>query len=320
MAEDAEAIRNLLQIDDWNIYGVSYGTTVALNLLRNHSKNINSIILDSPYPPNAPWLDFVRPFDTCFKVLEKNISNNPVALSHFPSIRTDFINAVARLNKKPAKIKDNTNVKEYDYSGDDFAWSIWTAMLNPKSIPLVPLAIHEVGNGNDSILSKWVAAFSEPNSFGMFSEPQSKAILCYESKPKTFNDTKEALLLKYPGFASFAIDFEGDLCNAWQPQSADSRTFMPVVGEVPVLILSGEYDPVCPPLFGEITAKTLSKSTHIIVPSASHSAIHADDCLRKIADEFISNPELKPSSSCVSNRPKIVFLYNDLVKALSQFN
>lgn len=319
LAADAEEVRKALQIDRWNVYGVSFGTTVALNLLRSHSKHIISVILDSPFPPNAPWLDFVRPFDTCFKVLEKNILNNPVAFSHFPSVRTDFKHAVARLNKKPAKIKDKTDAEGHEYRGDDFAWSIWTAMLNPKSIPFVPLAIHEVGNGNDSILSKWIEAFNDPNSFGKFSEPQSYAITCYESRPKTDGDAKASLLSKYPDFAPFYVDFEGDLCNAWQPESGSPEIFQPVVSNVPALILSGEYDPVCPPLFGEITSRTLSKSTLIIVPAASHAAIHADDCLRKIADEFLSNPKLKPNLKCVSNRSKINFVYDNLAKALSDF-
>ena len=62
----------------------------------------------------------------------------------------------------------------------------------------MPLALKEVANGNDSILSKWVTAFSDPNAFGKFSELQSKAILCYEGKPKTAADTKASLQTQYP--------------------------------------------------------------------------------------------------------------------------
>ena len=320
LAEDAEAIRKALKIDKWNVYGVSFGTTVALNLLRNHEKQINSVILDSPFPPNAPWLDFVRPFDTCFKVLEKNISADPVAFSHFPSIKGDFVKAVTRLNKVPAKIKNNVTHDEYSFNGDDFAWSVWSAMLKPRVIPFVPLAIHEIGNGNDSILSKWVAAFNDPNSFGTFSELQSKAILCYEAKPKTPDDTKTSLLSKYPDFSSFNIDFEGDVCEAWQPKAAGKQAFEPVESDVPVLIFSGEYDPVCPPIFGEITAKTLTHSTFIIVPSASHAAIHVDECVRDIATGFLSEPGKRPSLDCVNVRPQINFVTENLVKELTSLD
>ena len=316
LADDAESIRKALQIPSWNIYGVSYGTTVGLNLLRNHRENISGIVLDSPFPPNAPWLDFIRPFESSFKVLEKNISADPVALSHFHSIRTDFINAVSRLNKNPVKIKNSNDAGEYDYTGDDFAWSIWTAMLNPKFIPLVPLAIQEVGNGNDSILTKWVEIFNDPNSFGLFSEPQSKAISCYEARPRSIEDTKASLLAKYPDFSSLYVDFEGELCDFWQPESAGPEMFEPVESNVPALVLSGEYDPVCPPLFGEITSQTLSNSTFIIVPAASHAAIHVDDCLRNMVDEFLSKPLKKPDVRCVKERSGIKFEVGDLGRLL----
>jgi pimeloyl-ACP methyl ester carboxylesterase len=264
LAEDAETIRQSLQIEKWNVYGVSFGTTVALNLLRSHGKHISSMILDSPFPPNAPWLDFVRPFDTTFKILEKKISADPIAFSNFPSIRTDFVKAVTRLNNSPVKIKNRYFSGTYDFNGNDFAWSVWNAMLKPAAIPLVPLTIHEVGNGNDSVLSKWVAAFNSPSAFGVFSELQSKAILCYEGTPKTEADTKASLLAKYPEFSSFNIDFEGDVCEVWQPKSAGKQVFEPVVSKVPVLILSGEYDPVCPPLFGELTAKTFVSNPYFL--------------------------------------------------------
>src|SRR5690606_1590907 len=101
------------------------------------------------------------------------------------------------------------------------------------------------------------------------------------------------------------------------PISAGSQAFEPVVSNVPVLILSGEYDPVCPPVFGEITAKTLSNSTFVVVPSESHAAIHADDCLRKMAADFLQSPSTKPTLACVSNRPDINFISKNLKQALT---
>jgi pimeloyl-ACP methyl ester carboxylesterase len=193
-------------------------------------------------------------------------------------------------------------------------------MLKPAAIPFVPLVIKEVANGNDSILPKWAVAFRDPNAFGRFSDFQSKAVLCYEGKPKTGSDTKTALLKQYPEFASFNLDFENELCNAWQPKTAGSQAFEPVVSNVPVLILSGEYDPVCPPLFGELTAKTLARSTFITVPAASHAAVHADDCTRNLTLNFLSSPAKKVSFSCVANRSKIVFITKDLSQALSGIN
>lgn len=318
LADDVESIRKSLDIDSINIYGVSYGTTVALNLVRNHPVNIRSMVLDSPYPPNAPWLDFIRPFDLCFKVIEQRLKEDTITYDKFRSLRNDFKNAVNRLNINPVKI--GADSVSSAFTGNDFAWTVWSAMLNPKTIPLVPLAIHEAGNGNDSMLTNWVNAFNDPNSFGEFSQPQNHAVSCYESRPGKYEDTKEYLLANYPDFSSFYVDFEGELCNAWQPKSAKPEYFLPVKSNVPSLILSGEFDPVCPPLFGKISARTLSNSIFINVPSASHAAIHADDCLRQTVNNFLSVPSGKLDVSCIDNRPKLNFITGNLMQYLSDLN
>lgn len=319
-AEDAEAIRKALGIDKWNVYGVSHGTTVALHLLRNHAANVSAMILDSPFPPNAPWPDFVRPFAESFKVLEKNIAADKANAARFPSVRKDFVTAVSNMNKEPYKVKINEQGDVYPVTGDNFAWSIWSAMLKPAAIPFVPLAIEEAAKGNYGFLEKWGQAFSDQDRYGKFSELQSKAILCYEGHPRTESDSKASLQKNYPDFTSFNLDFEGELCKAWQPVSAPPSYFEAVKSNVPVLILSGEYDPVCPPMFGELTAKTLSNSTFITVPAASHAAIHADDCVRGIAKAFIASPSKKVSTSCVLKREKIEFVQSGLEKQLAELN
>ena len=56
-AADVEAIRQALGIDRWRLYGVSYGTRLALEVMRTHGSSIDGAVLDSPYPPQA------RPFE-----------------------------------------------------------------------------------------------------------------------------------------------------------------------------------------------------------------------------------------------------------------
>jgi pimeloyl-ACP methyl ester carboxylesterase len=324
IAADADRIRKALGIKAWNIYGVSYGTNVALNILRNHGGSIRSVIIDSPFPPNTPWMDFVRPFDASFKVLEKHIREDTLLSVKFSSLKTNFVKAVDRLNKEPVilplKMKLDSTVTSYKYDGRDFAWSIWTALLSPKYIPLVPLAITEFGSGNDAALTKWALLFSDPNSFGRFSPAQSSAIMCFEQRPKTIDETEEALAAKYHEYSSFitpagSADAE---CDALGSGVVNKEFFKPVVSNIPTLIIAGEYDPVCPPLFGAVAAKTLSNATFIIVPAASHSAISADDCIRKIASEFILYPQKKLVTECITKRPKIKFVTSDLETELNK--
>jgi pimeloyl-ACP methyl ester carboxylesterase len=322
LAADAEAVRKALHIPRWNVYGVSYGTTVALHLLRSFPVHIQSVILDSPFPPNAPWSDFVRPFDTCFKIMEKKIAENASTKDVFHSLKKDFANAVERLNKKPATFHQNEigPGKNKKYSGDDFAWSIWKAMLKPKAIPMVPLLIHEVAMGNDSILLQWATLFSDPNSFGKFSETQSRAILCYEGRPRKKEDTEEALKTKYPEFVSFNTGLPVDICNVWRPDVPGEKIFQPVVSNKPVLILSGEYDPVCPPFFAEITKATLPNAFLVHVPSASHAVLHFNDCTRDIVSYWLQHLSKNIPVECIKATEPIQFITSDIYEAFQNYN
>jgi|GEM_PF-1365997 len=320
-AADAETIRKELEINDWDIYSVSHGTTVALNMMRTFPKHIHSVILDSPFPPNTAWTDFVHPFDTCFKVLEKNISQDSIYAKLFPSIRSDFIKITNRLRNTPfampASKETDSTIHSNSFDDGDFAWSVWTAMLAPQSIRLVPLALKEMASGNDSVLLQWALTFNDPNSFGEFSSAQSRAINGFESKPRFDEETEHYLLNKFPDFASFITPgLEDALNNVYRPEIPPRKYFKAVKSNIPTLIFSGEYDPVCPPIFADITSKTLSNSTVIIVPSASHAAMYADDCTKAIGASFYLHPKIKPNVDCVLKREKIDFVTSDILNLL----
>lgn len=239
----------------------------------------------------------------------------------FSSIRKEFVQAVSRLNDKPAELPDTVDGEVISnlYDGDDFAWSIWSAMLSPKTIQFVPLVISEVADGNDSVLQDWTTAFGSPDAYGKFSETQSYAILCFEAKPQKEEDSEASLRKRYPDFTSFLSGYNTRLCEVWRPDVPDEDIFAPVVSDIPVLILSGEYDPVCPPLFGDIAAHSLSNSRHVIVPAASHAVIHADTCLRNMVADFLSDPHANTTASCVDQQKKIEFVTEDINKALKKF-
>jgi len=46
-----------LSIDQWNVYGVSYGTDLAQQLLRDHRTGIRSVVLDSVVPTSFNIID-----------------------------------------------------------------------------------------------------------------------------------------------------------------------------------------------------------------------------------------------------------------------
>jgi pimeloyl-ACP methyl ester carboxylesterase len=56
-AVDIADLKAALGIDRWNVYGVSYGSRLALIVLRDHPQGIRSVVLDSVSPPTVNIVD-----------------------------------------------------------------------------------------------------------------------------------------------------------------------------------------------------------------------------------------------------------------------
>ncbi len=301
MAADADEVRHALRIEAWNIYGVSYGTMVALLYIRHFPDHLKSVVLDSPFPPNAPSFDFIRTMNSALVNIQNNINEDSTARVKFPDVIGDFSKAAKRLNEKPAKV-DGVN-----FNGDDFANAMVAAFYKTDVVPLIPLALHEFATDNDSQLAAFVGALSSEGAYGKANDIQGAAITCYECKPRTPEETPDSLEREYPYLASLSMKNYLNLCATFRPERPDEKFFDPVKGDLPVLVLVGAYDPGTPPFYGEAAIQSLTNSTLIVVPNASHAALHSSDCSFNIVKSFYKAPATKPDLSCMKQLPRIKF-------------
>jgi pimeloyl-ACP methyl ester carboxylesterase len=61
----------------------------------------------------------------------------------------------------------------------------------------------------------------------------------------------------------------------------------PVKSDVPVLLLSGELDPVTPPEWAEDAKRTLTHSLHVTLPGVGHGT-SAIGCARALMADFVA--------------------------------
>jgi pimeloyl-ACP methyl ester carboxylesterase len=63
----------------------------------------------------------------------------------------------------------------------------------------------------------------------------------------------------------------------------------------PVLIFSGNMDPVTPPKYGEEISRHLPNSRHVIIPEAGHGPFGLTDfgCMDRIAIEFLDKNDAR---------------------------
>ena len=116
----------------------------------------------------------------------------------------------------------------------------------------------------------------------MIARGMELSVMCSEDYPMLDTDADNSHTLLGDIFLS-AVKAQ---CDVW-PRGAVSPAFHePVVSDVPVLLMSGERDPVTPPHYAETAAETFSNSLNLVARGQSHSVMkHV--CLKNITTQFI---------------------------------
>jgi fermentation-respiration switch protein FrsA (DUF1100 family) len=95
-----------------------------------------------------------------------------------------------------------------------------------------------------------------------------------------------------------------EACALWPRADVERGYAEPVRADVPVLILTGEWDPVTPPANGDQIAKTLANSLHIVVPDGAHGlgGLEGMDCIDRTLTEFVARGTTKDiDTACVKS-------------------
>ena len=78
-----------------------------------------------------------------------------------------------------------------------------------------------------------------------------------------------------------------EACTFWPRGTIDPSFYEPVTSSVPTLVMSGEIDPVTPPVWGESITRHLANAKHVVIPGTGHTA-GGSGCGMRIIRNFIA--------------------------------
>ncbi len=157
-ARDLAALRVALGYDEWNLYGVSYGTRLALVTMRDQPQGIRSVVLEAVSPPNAPE-EVLANFDRALQEVFNACAVDSECATAYPDLERRFGAMLDDLDREPLVI--GTSHTEMFPSGRMVvngavaAIGIFNALYRELTIPLVPLVIDVFANRNRYALQAW---------------------------------------------------------------------------------------------------------------------------------------------------------------------
>ena len=304
-AADLNALREALGYDEWNLYGTSYGTKLALTAMRDFPEGIRSVILDSTHPLEVDFYSSIpRNANRAFGTLFDSCASDPLCGSSYPDLRPDFYELVDTLNQEPVLTEIahpiTGNTLDVLITGDVLVAFLFQALYSTDLIPLLPEVLSDVNVGNLGSLNTILGLLMVTDdllSLGMHLSLRCGEEVAFESRERV-----SAHVEPYPRLRGF-IDRNPifDVCTTWGAKAADPIENRPVISDIPTLVLAGEFDPVTPPEWGLVAASSLSNSYYFEFSGMGHGVSVVGDCPISIALAFLDDPLSEPDSSCIAD-------------------
>ncbi len=310
-AADIALVRQALGYDEWNLYGLSYGTRVALTVLRDHPQGVRSAILDAITPIEADLLlEDPAYAEAALRHLFAACRDDIVCRTVYPDLEQVYTRVVRDLAANPVALEivnsETGESRTVTLDGVLFNGYVVGALAMPQASG-VPGLIHEVQAGNyqsivGALESEWEAEEREPEARPVIG--LQMAVLCTEEAPFASPEALAEMLTVYPPETSLLAAFDKALyraCEAWGIGPADPVEDAAVRSDVPTLVLAGEYDAARTPADARHAAETLSNSTVVEFPGAGHSVVLAGECPQAVMADFLDDPGSVPDASCVAD-------------------
>ncbi len=288
--DDLDEVRGALGYDRINLAGSSYGTRASQEYIRRHGKNVRAALLHG-ISPTGQFMprDFPQHTERALNGVIAECAADKDCHAAFPDLKTEVQKVLAILRKGPAEVDVKTDSKttRIKLSRDLAAEAVRYMLYQSGAAGRLPLILHLAAQGNFAPLAE-AALFFRQQIVATGANGLYLSVTCAEDLPWIEPGEGER-----NGENTFLGDYrlrqQRDACALW-PQGSIPKDYSSTIrSDVPTLILTGQWDPVTPPIYGDDLSKNLRNSLHIVVPSGGHGFGDLDgiDCISRITADFI---------------------------------
>lgn len=288
---DLEALRIALGYSQFNLYGISYGTRVAQHFARRFPDATRSVILDGVIPPQmALGPGIATEAQDALDSIFSRCAETAACEARFPDIATRFKALKISLAATDAVVivpHPGTGALEtVTFGADELAGAIRMLSYHPSTVALIPFLIDEATNDRFEPLAAQhlmiLEALSNALSIGMHN-----AVVCTEDAPFFAGEAISAEDLAATYIGPLIVDALETICSVWPLGLLDEGFKMPLKTDTPVLLLSGDADPITPPGFAEIAAVEMTNAKLLVGKQQGHGQA-TRGCMPEIMADFVA--------------------------------
>ena len=273
-AHDLEDLRKAIGAEQLSLYGLSYGTRLAIAYAREYPDRVASIVLDGPLPFAASYdTELPANIEAVLKAISQRCAAQPACEEAYPRLWQRFSQALAKHASAPPS--------EGSVTPSDVA--LYIVPGSKADIAQAPRLMDAFARGG---LAPFVSS-DGPFTPSNFAWGMRLSVWCAERASAPANTDKPFAGIDAPTFPAFA-------CDAWDVPMRPASELRDYSGDAPVLILAGEYDAITPPSFGALLLPGLNHAELMAVPAGLHAITTnwgGTGCAMSLAARFFEAPK-----------------------------
>jgi pimeloyl-ACP methyl ester carboxylesterase len=312
-AADVADLRIALHIKSWNVYGVSYGSDLALQYLRDYPSGIRSEVLDSVVPPQVNLVnEFWASAASGYRAVFAACAARPACRAAYPHPWRDLNTAVSRLSRKPVTVRvlnpATREVTTVVFDGYRFANLLIVLSLTPGSLVQMPALVHEMAHRDAAQAAlRLLATVPAPGltgyglAFGVFCGEDA----AFTTPARALAAARKALP-RFPRRVLALSPQQPHLfadCKAWPVKPASPAVRTPAHSTIPVLELHGGFDAITSLAWARLVAKNLPHARIITFPGVGHDVVNWSQCAANIMVGFLNHPHGGYRTGCAAKLP-----------------
>ena len=289
--DDLEDVRRALGVAQINLIGISYGTRVAQQYAKRYPQSTRSLVLDSVVPNSLVLgAEHAANLEDALNKQFQRCRDDAGCSQRIGDPRglLDQVAATLRAGGlAPVRFRAARSGEWQQKVPDfgDLAVLLRMYAYSPEAATVLPFLLQEAADGRyEAMLAQSesiMANLSEQIYHGM-----QLSVSCAEDVDELRADPAQADSV----LGNQLIEFTRAQCEVWPRGRRDPAFREPLSGDLPVLLLSGEYDPVTPPRYGDEVASHLRNARHLILPGQGHSVIGLG-CAPKLFAQFLEKAD-----------------------------
>ena len=312
-ALDLQDLRRALDHEQWNLFGHSYGSRLALVAMREAPQGIRSAAISGIYAPNvALW--FNRP-GWVVEVLQRvsaACAAQPACNAAFPEVEQTLWRTVDQLTREPwtrEATGRGGSRRTVTMTAEAFILRLANALRTPRHLAMIPMFVHAVRARDNAVVDAFIQQTARLQPVEASQQGLQYTVQCFEEAPLNTPELRERVRRSVPRLLVDGDIFtDPSICERLHRFRASPADALPVESEIPTLIVTGEFDPQTHRSNGPVVQRSLKNSQLVDVPGAAHSGAFDHDCTRTMVRDFFNAPSEKRDRSCLRTIPPLKFV------------